>query len=118
MNWGQTIVLFLNFDGGVVCNVFFAFLIVISCSNRAKLPSKLYVQWGNSTSILNAFVCAKVTKHNLKSKFSYNFIAIMGYFVCLCYFYAAFSLVLYSCCARRLAAMAVCLCMGLIIFRM
>ena len=116
MNWGQTIVLFLNFDGGVVCNVFFAFLIVISCSNRAKLPSKLYVQWGDSTSILDAFVLAKVTNHNLKSKFSYKFISILGYFVCLCYFYAVFSLVLYSCYACRLAAMAVCLCMGSTVF--
>ena len=28
MNWKQTIGLFLNADGGVVCNAFFAFLIV------------------------------------------------------------------------------------------
>jgi lipoprotein len=116
MNWKQTIGLFLNADGGVACNVFFAFLIVISCSNRAKLSSKLYVQWGDSTSILDAFVLAKVTNHNLKSKFSYDFVVFMGYFVCLCCFYAVFSLVLYSCYACRWAAMAVCLCMGSTVF--
>lgn len=101
----------------VLCVMFFfAFLIVISCSNRAKLPSKLYVQWGNSTAILDASVYAKVTNHNLKSKFSYKFISILGYFVCLCYFYAVFSLVLYSCCACRWAALVVCLCMGSTVF--
>ena len=80
------------------------------------MPSKLYVQWGDSTSILDAFVLAKVTNHNLKSKFSYKFLSILGYFVCLCYFYTVFSLALCSCYACRWAAMAVCLCMGSIVF--
>lgn len=44
----------------------------------------------DSTTILNAFVLTKVTNRNLKSKFSYEFIVIMGCFVCLCYFYAVF----------------------------
>ena len=62
MNWGQTIVLFLNFDGGVVCNVFFCFF------NRYFL-----LQWvlnrrqvglcdgAMAPLCLNAFVLAKVT---------------------------------------------------------
>jgi len=40
--------------------------------------------------ILLLILLAKVTNHNLKSKFSYKFIVFMGYFVCLCYFYSVF----------------------------
>lgn len=76
------------------------------------------MQWGDSTSILDAFVLAKVTNHNLKSKFSYKFLSILGYFVCLCYFYAVFSLALYSCFACGLVAMVACWGLGLVVFCM
>ena len=41
MNWKQTIGLFLNDDGGVVCNAFFAFLIVFSCCNGCSIAVRL-----------------------------------------------------------------------------
>ncbi|EEX54022.1 hypothetical protein HMPREF6745_0439 [Prevotella sp. oral taxon 472 str. F0295] len=43
MNWDQTIVLFLNFDGGVVRNAFLLFKSLSLVPIEAKSPSKIYV---------------------------------------------------------------------------
>ena len=52
------------------------------------------------------------------TKFNYKFIANMGYFVCLCRFYAILCLCLYSYFACGLAAMAACWGLGLAVFCM
>lgn len=62
MNWKQTIGLFLNDDGGVVCNAFFAFLIVFFLLQWVLNRRQVGLCDGAVAPLcLNAFMLAKVT---------------------------------------------------------